>query len=154
MYNYYDGVQHDYTHKGGLAYQSVFLPPQAPAEWQDREKLWNEVEAAEKSKDSRLAREFNGALPVELDKDQWIELLEDYVKKNFVDEGMCADVVIHTAKKHNPHFHLMVTVRPLDENGKWQAKTQKEYLCIKNGEEKGFTAAEFKQAQADGWEKQ
>ena len=48
----------------------------------------------------------------------------------------------------------MLTVRPLDENGKWQHKTKKEYLCIKNGVEKGFTAAEFKAAQLDGWEKQ
>ncbi len=55
---------------------------------------------------------------------------------------------------HNPHAHIMLTVRPLDENGKWQYKTEKEYLCIKDGEERGFTAAEFKIAQADGWEKQ
>ena len=154
MYNDYDGVQHDYTRKRGLAYEAVMLPPQAPAEWKDREKLWNAVEAAEKSKDSRLAREFNGALPVELDKEQWIPLLREFVQREFVDWGMCADLVIHTAKKHNPHFHLIVTVRPLDENGKWQAKTQKEYLCARNGEERGFTADEFKTAQAEGWEKQ
>ena len=154
MYNDYDGVQHDYNRKGGLAYEAVMLPPQAPVEWQDREKLWNAVEAAEKSKDSRLAREFNGALPVELDKEQWIPMLREFVQREFVDRGMCADLVIHTAKKHNPHFHLMVTVRPLDEKGKWQAKTQKEYLCVRNCEERGFTADEFKTAQTDDWEKQ
>lgn len=55
---------------------------------------------------------------------------------------------------HNPHAHILLTVRPLDEKGKWQYKTEKEYLCVKNGKEQGFTAAEFKQAQADGWEKQ
>ncbi len=48
----------------------------------------------------------------------------------------------------------MLTVRPLNENGTWQYKTEKEYLCVRNGEERGFTAAEFKAAQADGWEKQ
>ena len=69
---------------------------------------------------------------------------------------MCADVAIHDPYPpgHNPHAHIMLTVRPLDENGKWQYKTEKEYLCIKDGEERGFTAAEFKVAQADGWEKQ
>ena len=154
MYNDYDGVQHDYTRKSGLAYETVMLPPQAPVEWKDREKLWNAVEAAEKAKDSRLAREFNGALPVELGKEQWIPMLREFVQKEFVEKGMCADLVIHTAKKHNPHFHLMVTVRLLDENGKWQTKTQKEYLCVRNGEERGFTADEFKTAQAEGWEKQ
>lgn len=55
---------------------------------------------------------------------------------------------------HNPHAHIMLTVHPLDEHGKWQYKTKKEYLCVRNGEERGFTSAEFKAAQTDGWEKQ
>ena len=58
IYNDYDGVQHDYTRKQGLVWQQVFLPEYAPQEWQDRERLWNAVEEAEKAKDSRLAREF------------------------------------------------------------------------------------------------
>ena len=91
MYNDYDGVQHDYTRKGGLAYEAVMLPPQAPAEWKNRETLWNAVEAAEKFKDSRLAREFNGALPVELGMEQWIPMLREFVQREFVDRGMCAD---------------------------------------------------------------
>ena len=70
MLNEYDGVQHDYTRKQGLAWQAVFLPPMAPPEWQDREKLWNAVEEAEKTKDSRLAREFVAALPIELSRQQ------------------------------------------------------------------------------------
>ena len=67
---------------------------------------------------------------------------------------MCADVSIHDTDGHNPHAHILLTVRPLDDKGKWQAKTQKEYLCKRGDEERGFTAAEFKTAQADGWEKQ
>ena len=156
MLNEYDGVQHDYTRKQGLAWQAVFLPPMAPPEWQDREKLWNAVEEAEKTKDSRLAREFVAALPIELSRQQQIELLQDFIREQFVDEGMCADAAIHDPYPpgHNPHAHILLTVRPLDEKGKWQYKTEKEYLCVKDGEEQGFTAAEFKQAQADGWEKQ
>ena len=154
MLNDYDGVQHDYTRKQGLAWQAVFLPDMAPAEWQDREKLWNAVEEAEKNKDSRLAREFVAALPIELSRQQQIELLQDFIREQFVDEGMCADVAIHDTDGHNPHAHILLTVRPLDEHGKWQYKTEKEYLCVKDSEERGFTAAEFKQAQADGWEKQ
>ena len=61
--------------------------------------------------------------------------------------GMCADFAIHDTDGHNPHAHILLTVRPLNENGTWQYKTEKEYLCIKNGEEKGFTATEFKTAQ-------
>ena len=154
MYNDYDGIQHDYTRKHGLIYQEVLLPPMASPEWKDREQLWNAVEAAEKTKDSRLAREFVVALPVELDKDSNISLLKDFIQKNFVEMGMCADFAIHDTDGHNPHAHILLTVRPLNENGTWQYKTEKEYLCIKNGEEKGFTATEFKAAQKDGWEKQ
>ena len=152
--NDYDGIQHDYTRKSGLVWQQVFLPEFAPQEWSDRAILWNAVEANEKTKDSRLAREFVVALPIELGKDQWTALLTEYIQNNFVAEGMCADVAIHDTDGHNPHAHIMLTVRPLDEQGKWQHKTEKEYLCVRDGEERGFTAAEFKAAQADGWEKQ
>ena len=152
--NDYDGIQHDYTRKSGLIWQQVFLPEYAPQEWSNRAMLWNAVEANEKTKDSRLAREFVVALPIELGKDQWVALLTEYIQSNFVAEGMCADVAIHDTDGHNPHAHIMLTVRPLDEQGKWQYKTEKEYLCVRDGEERGFTAAEFKAAQADGWEKQ
>ena len=138
MYNDYDGIQHDYTKKHGLIYQEVMIPPMAPSEWNDREQLWNAVEETEKTKDSRLAREFVVALPVELDKDSNISLLQDFIKKNFVDMGMCADFAIHDTDGHNPHAHILLTVRPLNENGTWQYKTEKEYLCIKDGEEKGY----------------
>lgn len=154
MYNDYDGVQHDYTRKQGLVWQQVFLPDMAPAEWADREILWNAVEEAEKTKDSRLAREFVVALPIELGSEEWITLLTDFIQTSFVADGMCADVAIHDTDGHNPHAHIMVTVRPLKENGTWQQKTEKEYLCIRDGEERGFTASEFKTAQAEGWEKQ
>ena len=154
IYNDYDGIQHDYTRKHGLIYQEVMLPPMAPPKWKNREQLWNAVEAAEKTKDSRLAREFVVALPIELDKDSNISLLQNFIQKNFVDMGMCADFAIHDTDGHNPHAHILLTVRPLNENGTWQYKTEKEYLCIKDGEEKGFTASEFKDAQKEGWEKQ
>ena len=154
IYNDYDGIQHDYTRKGGLVWEQVFLPPMAPAAWQDRETLWNAVEAAEKEKDNRLGREHVVALPIELDKQGWISLLTNYIQTQFVAEGMCVDAAIHDPDGHNPHAHIITTVRPLNEDGSWQYKTEKEYLCIRDGEEKGFTAAEFKEAKNEGWEKQ
>lgn len=154
IYNDYDGVQHDYTRKQGLVWQQVFLPEYAPQEWQDRERLWNAVEEAEKTKDSRLAREFVVALPIELNREQQISLIETFVQDQFVSDGMCADAAIHDTDGHNPHAHILLTVRPLDEQGHWQYKTEKEYLCMKNGEERGFTAAEYLNAQKEGWEKQ
>ena len=154
LYNDYDGIQHDYTKKQGLVWQQVFLPEYAPQEWQDREKLWNAVEEVEMAKDSRLAREFVVALPIELSCTEQIEVLQEFIREQFVSDGMCADAAIHDTDGHNPHAHILLTVRPLDERGKWQYKTEKEYLCMKNGEERGFTAAEFRAAQNEGWEKQ
>lgn len=154
IFNNYDGVEHDYTRKRGLVAQQIFLPPNAPPAWSDRETLWNAVEAAEKTKDSRLAKEFVVALPVELDKTKWFRLLSGFIQTQFVAQGMCADMAIHDTDGHNPHAHILLTIRPLNPDGTWQAKTEKEYLCVKDGIEKGFTAAEFKTAQAEGWEKQ
>ena len=151
--NDYDGVQHDYTRKQGLVWQQIFLPEYAPAEWSDRGTFWNAVEENEKTKDSRLAREFVVALPIEMGKAEWQSLLTEFIQDNFVADGMCADVCIHDTDGHNPHAHIMVTVRPLAENGQWQYKTEKEYLCVRDGEEMGFTGAEFKQAQREGREK-
>ena len=154
LYNDYDGIQHDYTKKQGLVWQEVFLPEYAPQEWKDREQLWNAVEEVETAKDSRLAREFVVALPIELSREEQIELLQEFIQEQFLPDGMCADAAIHDTDGHNPHAHILLTVRPLDKQGKWQYKTEKEYLCMKNGEERGFTAAEFRAAQNEGWEKQ
>lgn len=152
--NDYDGVQHDYTRKRGLVWEHIFLPDNAPAAWAERAVLWNAVEEGETGKDARLAREFVAALPVELNHDEQIALLTEFIQQQFVALGMCADVAVHDTDGHNPHAHIMLTIRPLDEAGAWQYKTEKEYLCVRDGEERGFTAAEFRTAQAEGWEKQ
>lgn len=114
------------------------------------------VESVEKTKDSRLARELVVALPSELSLDDWKGMLERFTREQGTDLGMCADVNIHDPYPpgHNPHSHILFTMRPLDEHGKWQAKTQKEYLCKRGEEERGFTADEFKVAKTQGWEKQ
>ena len=154
IYNDYDGLTHDYTRKRGLVWEQIFLPDHAPKEWSDREALWNAVEASEKAKDSRLARELIVALPKELSQETNEFLLQYFIEKECVAQGMCAHVCYHDTDGHNPHAHIMLTVRPLNKDGTWQHKTEKEYLCVRNGEERGFTAAEFLQAEREGWEKQ
>ena len=149
IYNDYDGVTHDYTRKQGLVWEQIFLPENAPKEWADRSVLWNAVETSEKSKDSRLARELIVALPKELSQETNEFLLQYFIEKECVAKGMCAHVCYHDTDGHNPHAHIMLTVRPLNKDGTWQHKTEKEYLCVRNGEERGFTAAEFLQAGRD-----
>lgn len=156
LYNDYDGLTHDYTRKQGCLYSEVFLPQYAPEEWKDRQVLWEAVESVEKTKDNRLARELVVALPSELSLDDWKGMLERFIREHGTDLGMCADVNIHDPYPpgHNPHSHILFTMRPLDKHGKWQAKTQKEYLCKRGEEERCFTADEFKTAKTQGWEKQ
>ena len=102
LYNDYDGLTHDYTRKRGCLYSEVFLPDNALPEWKDRQTLWEAVELAEKTKDSRLARELVMALPVELSLTDWKVMLERFISEQGTGLGMCADVNIHDTDGHNP----------------------------------------------------
>ena len=132
--NEWDGLTHDYTRKGGVVHAEIMLPAHAPPEFADRSTLWNSVEQIEKARDSQLAREIEAALPRELSREQQLALVRAYVKDNFVDKGMCADFAIHDKGTGNPHVHIMLTVRPLKENGAWGAKCRKAYDLDENGQ--------------------
>ena len=127
LINEWDGLTHDYTKKGGVVHTEIMLPAHAPPEFQDRSTLWNSVEQIEKSSDAQLAREIEVALPVELSRAEQLALVRAFVKDNFVDAGMCADFAIHDKGTGNPHAHIMLTIRPIKENGKWGAKCRKVY---------------------------
>lgn len=132
--NEYDGIVHDFTRKGGIAHTEILLPQNAPQEFVNRSVLWNSVEKIEKSKNSQLAREIEVALPKELDREKQIELIREYVKENFVKVGMCADIALHDKNDGNPHCHILLTMRPLNEDTTWGAKSKKEYIIDENGE--------------------
>lgn len=114
--------------------ETFILKPKHAPEWTlDREKLWNEVEAIEKSSRAQLAREINVALPIELSNEEQITLTKDYVQTNFVDEGMVADVSIHRDNKSNPHFHVMLTTRPFEKDGEWGKKSNTIFVKDEEG---------------------
>lgn len=97
---------------------SMILAPELSPDWvQDRNRLWNEVEQAEKRKDSQLAKEINIALPIELDRDQQKELVRDYAQEQFVNRGMVADIAIHRDDPSNPHAHILLTTREITAEG-------------------------------------
>lgn len=110
-------ITHDYSRKGGVVYSEIMLPEGAPERFTDRATLWNEVEASETRVNSQLAREFNVALPHELNAEQKRELLRGYVQAEFVDSGMVADVNIHGEGTDNDHGHVMLTMRECDSEG-------------------------------------
>jgi len=131
--NDFDGKTHDYTRKRGIAHSEIMLPNNAPAEYKDRVVLWNAVEKIEKAKNSQLAREIEIALPVELNYMQNLNLVREYVRKNYVDKGMCADFSIHGIETENPHAHILLTMRPFNEGRAWGTKFKKLYHLDDNG---------------------
>ena len=147
--NEYDGIVHDFTRKGGIAYTEILLPQNAPQEFANRSVLWNSVEKIEKSKNSQLAREIEIALPQELDREKQIELVREYVKENFVKVGMCADIALHDKNDGNPHAHILLTMRPLNEDKTWGAKSKKEYVLDKNGEKVKLNNGNYKTRKID-----
>ena len=132
--NEWDGMTHDYTRKGGVVHTEIMLPPHAPPSFSDRSTLWNSVELYEKAGNAQLAREIDAALPIELSREEQIRLVREYCSSQFVSRGMCVDFVIHDTNSGNPHCHIMLTMRPLDERGAWAAKSKKEYDLDKSGE--------------------
>lgn len=107
----------NYSNKKDVAYTEILAPTNAPDWVYDRETLWNEVEAFEKRKDAQLAREVQVSLPIELSNEQKIELLRTYVQEVFVDQGMIADFAIHDIDGKNPHAHILLTLRHVNEQG-------------------------------------
>ncbi|WP_407579568.1 MobQ family relaxase [Citrobacter koseri] len=106
------------AHKKDLAFAQIFAPENTPPDLIiDSETLWNSVEASEKRKDARLAKEFKIALPAELTPEQSIELTTAFVLEHFTKKGIIADVVIHDINSHNPHIHIMGTTREVLTTG-------------------------------------
>ena len=112
-----------------LVHSEITLPPNAPKEYADRATLWNAVELSEKGQKSQLARMLKASLPNEWSYELAEEVVRDYVQRNFVDKGMCADWAIHDSEndkgQRNLHIHVMLTLRPLTEKGEWGAKQKK-----------------------------
>lgn len=112
---------HDFTNKAGVIHSEILAPTQTPERWQNRETLWNEVEAGEKRKDAQLARELEFSIPREMGRTDGIELARSFVQREFVERGMVADLNVHwdTAKDGSPkpHAHVMLTMREAGDQG-------------------------------------
>ena len=151
--NEWDGMTHDYTRKGGVVHTEIMLPSHAPPSFSDRSTLWNSVELYEKAGNAQLAREIDAALPIELSREEQIRLVREYCSSQFVSRGMCVDYAIHDTDSGNPHCHIMLTMRPLDERGTWAAKSKKEYDLDENGERIRLPSGRYKTHKVDltGW---
>ncbi len=123
-----------YFYKRDVMPEAFILTPKNAPEWaKDWQQLWNEVEKKDRKANSRYAKEFNVALPIELSEQEQKDLLTKYVQENFVNSGMVADAAIHKDHPDNPHAHVMLTNRPFNPNGTWGLKSKRENILDKNG---------------------
>ena len=134
MFSQYDQRTMNYNYKAHeVMAKGILLPPHAPKEYANRQTLWNAVEKLEKQWNAQLARGFIIALPRELQKEQYEPLIQEYCQEQFVSNGMIADYAIHDKGDGNPHAHIMLTMRAMDEQGKWLPKARKVYDLDENG---------------------
>ena len=130
LYSSYYGEVSDYTRKSGVVLAEIHLPPHAPERFRDRETLWNELEWTEKNKGAQLAHSFEIAFMNEFSMEENIEMGRKFVEEQLVSRGMIADLCIHNPDKgkdadSNPHMHILVPIRPLNEDGTWGIKEKK-----------------------------
>ena len=115
------GLVFDYAARGGVDHTEILAPDHAPDWVRDRSELWNRVEESETRKNSQVAREVRVALPDELTHAQRLELVRDFVRSQFVDRGMVADIALHapgrTGDERNHHAHILLTTREVDATG-------------------------------------
>ncbi len=150
LFSEYDGKTKNYTYKWHeLFHQEIMLPSNAPPEYADRQTLWNAVEAVETNWNSQLARRIRMALPREVPSDQYIEMVRAYCQEHFVEKGMICDFAIHDKGDGNPHVHILLTLRSLDEQGHWCQKCKKEYILDEEGQRIRLPSGEWKSRRVD-----
>ena len=149
LFSEYDQKHKDYRKKEGVVYTEIMLPSHAPPEYADRNTLWNAAEAIEKQWNSQLARRFVLAIPRELPRSQYADLIRDYCREFFVSKGMIADFAIHDKGDGNPHAHILLTMRAMDEQGKWLPKSRKVYDLDENGERIRLASGRWKSHKED-----
>ena len=113
----YDQEVKHYPEKRGIVHNEILLPANAPRSYADRNTLWNAAEAVEKQWNSQLARRWVLTIPREIPPDQYAALVRDFCNQQFVSKGMCVDFAIHDKGDGNPHAHVMLTMRAMDEHG-------------------------------------
>lgn len=139
MYSEYDGKMYYPKYSEDLVHCEVMLPENAPPEYSDPYVLWNSVETNEKGLSAQLARTYRIELPNEWSYELATEVVRDYVNRNFVSKGMCAQFAIHDSEnkqtgQRNLHCHILLTMRGIDEQGRWMPKQKKVYLTDADGE--------------------
>ena len=153
IYSEYEHEWKSGDHLERIIHKEILLPPNAPKRYRDRATLWNAVDASETKATAQTARRIIMALPKELTQEQNIELIRNYCHMSFVDRGMIADFAVHDDDEGNPHAHVLLTMRSINEQGEWNPKTRTEFILDENGERIQTANGKFKRrcVSWDGW---
>ena len=146
------GKEQDYTKKTGVEVTRIYAPIGTKAELLERRQLWNAVEKTERRKDANLAREFEIALPQELNKAEREKLVDELCNKIVERHNVIVDAAIHAphtdsgSDERNYHAHIMFTVRQIDlETGDFAAKKNRDF----NKENSSETVQKWREDFAD-----
>ena len=147
----YDQQVKHYPEKRGIVHNEILLPANAPRSYADRNTLWNAAEAVEKQWNFQFARRWVLTIPREIPPDQYAVLVREFCEQQFVSKGMIADFAIHDPHPpgHNPHAHVLLTMRAMDEHGKWLPKSRKVYDLDENGERIKLPSGRWKSHKED-----
>ena len=153
LYSEYEHEWKSGDHLERIIHKEILLPTNAPEKYRDRATLWNAVDASETKSTAQTARRIIMALPKELTREQNIELIRNFCQTSFVDRGMIADFAVHDDEEGNPHAHVLLTMRSLNEQGEWNPKTRTEFILDENGERIQTANGKFKRrcVSWDGW---
>ncbi len=114
------GKVENYSRKPGLVHTEIVLPAHAPDWAHNPSQLWNEVEKKETRKNATVAREFEIALPHELNEEQR-QALAHSISQKLVDRfGFALQYSIHKPDEPgslNHHVHILASTRKLEADG-------------------------------------
>lgn len=128
------GELYQYGRSERVVATNTLLPQGAPTSYQDPKILFNAIENYEKADNARTAKKIMVALPREFDIEKQKEVVEAYIKNNLTSQGYAATYAIHCDKENNnPHAHILVANRQINEKGEWSSKRKMEYALDEKG---------------------
>ncbi|HHT0595026.1 TPA: Ti-type conjugative transfer relaxase TraA [Legionella anisa] len=143
------GRTYDFSKRHDVVFSEILLPDGANDVLWDRNYLWNEVERAENRSNSQLCKDFVLALPRELNLVQQIELAKRFARTHFVGKGLPADIAIHDHGDGNPHAHILIPTRRLENNkfSKYKARDLNPVLAKGFVVEKDYWGEQWREMQ-------
>lgn len=126
---------YQYAHADRVVAFETLTPAGVPAKFQNAEKLFNEVELFDKSQKSKPAKKIIMALPREFDLEKQKKVVREFIQENITSNNYACSYAIHHDKEdNNPHCHILIANRKLNDKGFEKIKSKKEYVLDSQGQ--------------------